>query len=122
MLRSSRSRQVCMTCDFFRHHLGPNCISLLIGHLKSGLIRPWRAPQPPLSPQEGWISDGRQLLHFRSTRWDRWCQELEVITGELLPGEAVPLLRHRREIYREAAIRLWGDKRKVGWVLGRPQW
>ena len=60
--------------------------------------------------------------HFRPTRWDRWCQELEVITGELLPGEALPLLRHRRQIYREAAIRLWGDKHKVGWVSGSPKW
>jgi hypothetical protein len=25
MLRSSRSRQICMTCHFFRHHPGPNC-------------------------------------------------------------------------------------------------
>ncbi len=41
--------------------------------------------RPPLSPQEGWISDGRQVLHIRPTRWDRWCQQLEVITGELLP-------------------------------------
>ena len=29
VLRSSRSRQVCMTCHFFRHHPGPNCIPLL---------------------------------------------------------------------------------------------
>jgi hypothetical protein len=21
--------------------------------------------RPPLSPQEGWLSDGRQVLHFR---------------------------------------------------------
>ena len=26
VLRSSRSRQACMTCHFFRHHPGPNCI------------------------------------------------------------------------------------------------
>jgi hypothetical protein len=25
VLRTSRSRQVCMTCHFFRHHPGPNC-------------------------------------------------------------------------------------------------
>ena len=59
MLRSSRSRQVCMTCHFFQHHLDPNC---------------------------------------------------------------TPLLRHRRERSSEAAIRLWGDKRKVGWVSCIPQW
>lgn len=78
--------------------------------------------RPPLSPQEGWISDGRHVLHFRPTRWDRWCQQLEVITGELLPGEAVPLLKHRRELSREAAIKLWSDKRKAGWIACGPQW
>ena len=78
--------------------------------------------RPPLSPQEGWISDGRHVLNFRPTRWDRWCQQLEVITGELLPGEPVPLLKHRRELSREAAIKLWSDKRKAGWIACGPQW
>ena len=27
--------------------------------------------RPPLSPREGRISDGRQVLHFRPSRWDR---------------------------------------------------
>ena len=30
--------------------------------------------QPPLSPREGWLSDGRQVLHFQPVRWDRWNQ------------------------------------------------
>jgi hypothetical protein len=30
-----------------------------------------------------------------------------VITGELLPGEPVLLLKHRGEFSREAAIKLW---------------
>jgi hypothetical protein len=38
VLRTSRSRQVCMTCHFFRHHPGPNCIPLLTCHLHQGLI------------------------------------------------------------------------------------
>jgi hypothetical protein len=38
VLRSSRSRQVCMTCHFFRHHPGPNCIPQLACHLHQGLI------------------------------------------------------------------------------------
>jgi hypothetical protein len=37
VLRSSRSRQACMTCHFFRHHPGLNCIPLLICHLHQGL-------------------------------------------------------------------------------------
>jgi len=28
--------------------------------------------RPPLSPKEAWFSDGRQVLHFRPSRWDRW--------------------------------------------------
>jgi hypothetical protein len=78
--------------------------------------------RPPLSPQEGWISDGHQVLNFRPTRWDRWCQQLEVITRELLPGEAVPLLKHRRELSSEAAIKLCSEKRKAGWASCGPQW
>ena len=38
VLRSSRSRQVCMTCHFFRHHPGPNCIPQLACHLHQGLM------------------------------------------------------------------------------------
>jgi hypothetical protein len=38
VLLSSRSRQVCMTCHFFRHHAGPNCIPVLACHLHQGLI------------------------------------------------------------------------------------
>ena len=51
-----------------------------------------RSGRPPLSPQEGWISDGRQVLHFQPRRYDRWSQSLEVTLGELIPGEATPLL------------------------------
>ena len=78
--------------------------------------------KPPLSPREGWLSDGRQVLHFRPVRYDRWTQRLEVVSGELLPGEPVPLLKHRREYSREQAIRLWGEKRKAGWAPCNPQW
>ena len=40
VLRSSRSRsrQVCMTFHFFRHHPGPNGIPLLCCQLDQGLI------------------------------------------------------------------------------------
>ena len=71
--------------------------------------------RPPLSPQEGWNSDGRLVLHFRPTRWDRWCQQLEVTVGELLPDQPVPLLKRRLELSREEALKLWSEKRKEGW-------
>ncbi len=38
VLLCSRSRQVCMTCYFFRHHAEPNCIPVLACHLHQGLI------------------------------------------------------------------------------------
>jgi hypothetical protein len=38
LLQPSRSRRVCMTCHFFRHHSGVNCIPLLTCQLHQGLI------------------------------------------------------------------------------------
>jgi hypothetical protein len=78
--------------------------------------------RPRLSPQEGWQSDGRQVLHFRPTRWSRHNQVLEVTSGELLHGEPIPLLKRRREFTREEAIRLWAQKRREGWKPCGPQW
>jgi len=78
--------------------------------------------RPPLSPQEGWLSDGRQVLHFNPVRYDRWSQSLEVTLGELIPGEPAPLLKRRRELTREQAIKLWAQKRQQGWRACSPQW
>ncbi len=61
----------------------------------------------PPSPKEAWLSDGRQVLHFRPGRWDRWSQRLEVTVGELLPNQPVPLLKRRLELSREEARKLW---------------
>lgn len=81
-----------------------------------------RAAQGPRSPREGWISDGRQVLHFRPARWDRWRQALEITSGEWIPGQSEPLLKHRRELSREQAVQLWRDLRKEGWTPCPPQW
>lgn len=78
--------------------------------------------RPPLSPREGWLSDGRQVLHFRPTRWSRHNQVLEVIYGELLPHEPVPLLKRRWELTRQEAIQLWSQKRGQGWTVCPPKW
>jgi hypothetical protein len=48
--------------------------------------------RPPLSPREGWLSDARQVLHFRPRRCDRWSQSLEVAFGEVMAGGEPPLL------------------------------
>lgn len=78
--------------------------------------------RPPLSPREGWLSDGRQVLHFQPRRYDRWEQNLEVTVGELIPGEPVPLLKRRRQLSREEAISLWSRMRLQGWKPCPPQW
>ena len=38
LLLPSRSRKVCMTCHWFRHHSGVNCIPLLTCQLHQGLL------------------------------------------------------------------------------------
>jgi hypothetical protein len=48
--------------------------------------------RPPLSPREAWLSDGRQVLHFKPLRYDRWSQSLDVTFGEVMPGGEPPLL------------------------------
>jgi hypothetical protein len=72
--------------------------------------------------REAWISDGRQVLHFRPARWDRWLQTLEVTSGEWLPDQREPLLKRRQELPREQAIQLWRRLRRQGWVACGPQW
>ena len=76
--------------------------------------------RPPLSPREAWLSDGRQVLHFRPSRWDRWSQQLEVTVGELLPDQPVPLLKRRLELSREEAIKLWNEKKQQGLSRVKP--
>ena len=38
VLQPSRSRQVCLTCHWFRHHAAASCIPLLTCRLHHGLI------------------------------------------------------------------------------------
>jgi hypothetical protein len=47
----------------------------------------------PLSPQQGWLGDGRHVLQFLPGRYDRWSKTLEVIVRELVPDQPAPLLR-----------------------------
>ena len=81
-----------------------------------------RPGRPPLYPQEGWLSDGRQVLHFQPRRYDRWSQSLEVTFRELMPGGEPPLLKHCRELMRDEAIKLWAKKCRAGWQVCAPQW
>lgn len=59
-----------------------------------------------MSPQESWLSDGRQVLRFRPTRWERVVQLLEITSGELLPDQEIPLLKSRRELSRAEALKV----------------
>ena len=79
-------------------------------------------PRIPATPAEGWLSDGRQVLHFRPVIWERWHQELEVTSGEWLAGQVAPLLKRRERLSREQAIRLWRQKRQAGWKSCAQQW
>ncbi len=67
--------------------------------------------RPPLSPKEAWLSDGRQVLHFRPSRWDRWSQQLEVTVEELQPGQPVP---HRKRSRPRSASRAGCSPRRSG--------
>lgn len=49
VLLKTRSRKVCMTCYWFRHHAGPNCIPVLTCQLHQGLLATGGAPHSPLS-------------------------------------------------------------------------
>jgi hypothetical protein len=80
------------------------------------------SPRVPLTPKEGWLSDGRQVLRFRPTRWEREVHQLEITTGELLPDQEIPLLKSRRELSRNEALKLWAEKLQAGWTPCSPQW
>jgi hypothetical protein len=85
-------------------------------------MKPVATTRPPLSPREGWLSDGRHVLRFRPTRWESRVQRLEITTGEILPDQAIPLLKSRREVSRAEALKLWSEKRKAGWKPCSPRW
>jgi hypothetical protein len=62
------------------------------------------------------------VLYFKPCRYDRWSQALEVSLGEVMPGGKPPVLKHRRELMRDEAIKLWAKKRRSGWQVCTPQW
>ena len=54
VLLRTRSRKVCMTCHWFRHHAGVNCIPVLTCQLHQGLIA--HGEHLP-SRRQGWTDD-----------------------------------------------------------------
>ena len=110
-----------MTCHWFRHHAGVNCIPLLTCQLHEGLIT---HGEHLIRRCQGWTDDmaRQRVLHFRALIWDRWTQALEVTSGQRLPDQEVPLLQRRTRLSREQAIRLWKQRRAEGWTPCAPQW
>ena len=81
-----------------------------------------REAKVPACPAEGWLSDGRRVLHFQSVVWDRWQQSLEVTSGQVFPNGAPPLLQRRARLSREEAVALWKERCAEGWKRCVPQW
>ena len=54
VLVQARSRKVCMTCHWFQHHAGVNCIPLLACQLHQGLIA---HGEHLTSRCQGWTND-----------------------------------------------------------------
>ena len=76
----------------------------------------------PSAPAEGWLSDGRQVLHFKPATWNQWQQELEITSGQVLRDQPVPLLQRRVRLSRERAVELWRQRLAEGWKPCMPQW
>ena len=64
-LLRARSRKVCMTCHWFRHHAGVNCIPVLTCQLHQGLIA---HGEHLTSRCQGWTDD--------MTRQKGWAPEV----------------------------------------------
>lgn len=88
----------------------------------AGSVSPPAGLRAPLTPREGWLTDARQVLRFRPTRWERDYHRLEITAGELLPDHEVPLLKARRELSRNEAVKLWREKIQAGWRSCEAQW
>ncbi|WP_255093333.1 galactose oxidase [Synechococcus sp. J7-Johnson] len=65
VLVASRSGKVCMTCHWFRHHAGVDCIPLLTCQLHQGLLA---QGEHLTSRCQGWTED--------MTRQRGWCPEV----------------------------------------------
>jgi hypothetical protein len=81
-----------------------------------------RGQRIPSAPAEGWLSDGRQVLHFKPVIWNQWQQELEITSGQVLWDQAVSLLKRRQRLSRERAVELWRQHCSEGWAPCAPQW
>ena len=74
--------------------------------------------------RDGWIGEvnGSWVLRFRYD-WESWDQNPKVLIdkGKLQPN-GVPLLKNRRRIRRQLAVKLWRELLATGWRRIDSQW
>ena len=75
VLRPSRSRKVCMTCHWFRHHAGAECIPLLTCQLHQGLIgqgehliRRCQGWTDDMARQRGWAPEAQVAVTAKANK------------------------------------------------------
>ena len=74
--------------------------------------------------RDGWIRErnGQWILRFRYD-WESWDQNPRVcIDRGRLELNSVPLLKNRKMMRRELAIKLWRELLSTGWRRIDPQW
>ena len=74
--------------------------------------------------RDGWIREvnGLWILRFRYD-WESWDQNPKVwIEKGKLESNGPPLLKSRKRIRRDLAIKLWRELLSIGWKHIDPQW
>ena len=72
----------------------------------------------------GWLKEpgGVWILRFRYD-WESWDQNPKVLIDKgRLESNGIPLLKARKRIRRDLAIRLWLELLATGWRRVQPQW
>ena len=75
--------------------------------------------------QDGWLQDPDKywILRFHKDQ-SSWIKQefIFVDKGRLMPGKNPALLKGRKRMIRNDAIKLWGELRNQGWQRVGPQW
>ncbi len=78
-----------------------------------------------LMKKEGWLKDPKKHWSIRFHLDERsWIKQQFVIIdqGRVIPGNESALLKSRKRIVRDDAIKLWKRLQEEGWVRVSPQW
>tara|TARA_B100000579_G_C22514049_1_gene702920 strand:- start:51 stop:284 length:234 start_codon:yes stop_codon:yes gene_type:complete len=74
--------------------------------------------------RDGWLKDpgGVWILRFRYD-WESWDQNPKVLIDKgRLENNGIPLLKTRKRIRRNLAVRLWKNLLETEWKRVGPQW